>query len=108
MIQQLAQQVAIPPDAKVDAQPAPLLHTQSVLVLWVLGILCRGHHVAFHVANAVAVAAPQLPSVVGGVDVGSHGAAHVAGAFDLKHHLARPGIAQVAAVSAVLVAVQDI
>ena len=76
-------------------------------MLRVVGILGSENYLTLDVANAVAVAAPHLQARIGGINVGSHTAAHVARRRNLEDDLTRSGIAEVAAVALVLVTIPD-
>ena len=110
MVEQLAQQVAIPPHAEVGRYPHPT-DIQCRVVFIVLSLkfigifLGMGHHLfALDIAYALAVATPHLPTRVFRVYVGSHTAPHIILTFYLEDDLTRGSIAQRASVSAIFVA----
>ena len=76
-------------------------------MLRVVGILGSEDYLTLDVANAMAIAAPHLQTRVGGVNVGSHTAAHVARRGNLEDDLPRACIAEVAAVALVLVTIPN-
>ena len=106
MVEQFAQQIAIPPDAEVDRQIAAA-KDERVVVLRIVRVVGRAHHVTLHVADAVAVNAPHLHTGRRRVDIGSHSTAHVAVALYLEDNVARCSITQLRAVAPVLMAVPD-
>ena len=105
-IEEFAQQVTIPPDAKIDGKMSAT-QLEVLLMLRVIGILGSEDYLTLDVANAMAVAAPHLQARIGGVNVGSHTAAHVARRGNLEDDLTRACIAEVAAVALVLVTIPN-
>ena len=103
-VEQFAQQVAIPPDTEVHGEIA-LPQLQVLLMLRVGGVLCAIDHLSVDITDAMTVGAPHLHTGVGGVDISGHAAAHVTLRRHLKQHLASAGIAEVATIAAVLMAV---
>ena len=92
MVEQFAQQVAVPPDAEVDGPPAARkLRYRSALL----------------VVDVAVGDAPEFRPIVVGVDVGRHAASHIHRAGMPEHHLARCCVAIVHTVALVLVAVPN-
>ena len=107
MVEHLAKQVAVPPDAEVGGY-AHAAHAKGIVVAVVVVSavgLPGTHQVALYVAQTAALAAPHLKTGIGGVYVGRHAAAHVFIALYLEYHPTGAGITEVAAVAAVLMAV---
>ena len=90
-VEQLAKQVAVPPNAEVHGEPTPP-HHQIICVLRVVWIFGCIHNLSFHIAYAVAVGTPHLAAGIGGVDIGSHAAPHVSTALDLEYNLTCAGV----------------
>ena len=90
MVQQLATEVAVPPNAEIDGDAGGAVDD-----------------FAPRVADAAGGRGPHLQAGVRGVDVGSHAAAYIFVGENLEENLAGASIAEVAAVAFVLVAVPD-
>ena len=81
---------------------------KMLLVLRIVRVLSAIDNLALYVAYAVAIAAPHLNTRIGGVYISSHTAANIALRGNLEENLASTGIAEIAAIATVLVAIPNL